>query len=90
MEGTITEEKLEGDIIYSNFTHEFKMNEEDMKISGKFHQHAAWNFCGYIWWDNDTNTFHEEIWVYNFMKDRLSSLSLKSLIEEANRLYGWG
>lgn len=53
------------DPVYSNFDH--VLNEsvvaELKKNPNRLHaQHAAWGFCGEIWWDGEQ--WIEEVWVY--------------------------
>ena len=85
---TITKTIQKGEIVYSNFDHEYNMKENEVKESGKFHQHAAWDFCGYVWYNLLDKQFKEEIWISNTHRHTLSAVSLFELINEANIIYG--
>ncbi len=78
----------QGKTVYSNLIHELELSEEEVRKSGKFHQHAAWNYCGYVFYDPIINLFYEEIWVYNSMVGIKKNASLKTLIEETIEVYG--
>jgi len=58
-----------------------------LKNSKYYAQHAAWDFWGYVWWENAT--FFEEVWVYGSHKETFSAKSLKKLMETVNDKYGW-
>ena len=53
----------------------------------KFFSHSAWNFCGYIWFEN--NKFYEEVWRYRSHIHTLESENLEDLIDEVNMEYGY-
>lgn len=84
----ITRPFEEGRTTYSNIDHEFEMTEEEVKNSCKYHQHAAYNFCGYVWWDNEREVFIEQVWQYKTMVDEMVCSSLELLIEKINEYYG--
>lgn len=80
----------EGKCVYSNFDHRLVLEEEELKESGSYHQHAAWEFCGYVWYEKETQTFKEEVWRYRLLVTTLENKNLENLIEEANSRYGYG
>lgn len=51
-------------------------------------QHAAWNFCGYVWYEN--GMFHEEVWVYNAPRTVINADTLQELMSDVNAEYGSG
>ncbi len=79
----------EGELVYSNVDHEFALTEEEIKQSNEHHQHAAWDFCGYVWYDAEEQLFIEEIWIYHNLEVTLYQKELKDLIELANATYGY-
>ena len=77
--------------LYSNIDHELDVEVlKELKDfpNRRYAQHAARDFCGYIWFDGIT--FREEIWVYRNKVDLLENTDIGSLIEEANNDYGSG
>lgn len=80
------------DSAYSNFDHTFeygfKETEKMIKEnSDKFFGHSAWNFCGYIWFENDK--FYEEVWCYQIHNETFENENLRDLIENVNMKYGY-
>lgn len=51
-----------------------------------FSRHAAWNFNGKVWFENDA--FYSEIWVYGSPRQTFSASSLRELMDRANDEYG--
>lgn len=91
MEDLTKDMELIEDSVYSNFDHilDEEVKEQLIKNEGKLcAQHAAWNFCGYIWFSD--GKFHEEVWEYKSPIDVLEDEDLESLIDEANGRYGYG
>jgi hypothetical protein len=78
----------EGNTVYSNFNHDYEMTEEQVKNSGMYHQHAAWNFCGYAWFDIENQEFVEEVMIYRSVVNVLCGETLDEVIQEAIDLYG--
>lgn len=78
----------EGETVYSNFDHCYGMTEEQVKDSDMHHQHAAYNFCGYVWFDPEKQQFVEEINVYRNVVNTLYGKTLDEVIQEAIMLYG--
>lgn len=77
------------DPVYSNIDHE--LDEEVVKDlkefpNKRYAQHAAYNFCGYIWFNGEV--FIEEIWVYHKKVEVLENKYILELIREANNEYG--
>lgn len=81
--------EMEGAIAYSNFDHTFNLSEEEIKDSACYHQHAAWNFCGYVWFDKEKNLFIEEVWRYKTIIKTYEDESLSDLIETVNEKWGY-
>lgn len=78
----------EGDAVYSNLDHSYEMTEEQVKNSGMYHAHPAWNFCGYVWFDLEKQKFIEEVMIYKNVVNTLYGKTLESVIQEAIMLYG--
>lgn len=75
--------------LYTNFDHTF--NEEtvkEAKETGEEYQHSAWNFCGYVSYDKNSDTWTEVVWRYNRPVETLTNKDLKKLIEKVNDKYG--
>jgi predicted ester cyclase len=83
---SLTETK---DEVYSNFDHclNEKVADELVEQNGKIvAQHAAWNFCGYIWYEN--GNFHEQVWQYKKPVAEFKNKNIIDLIDEVNSEYG--
>ena len=52
-----------------------------------FAQHSAWNFCGYVWFEN--GQYHEEVMVHHQYQETIHAKSLKELMQKVNDIYGW-
>lgn len=74
MEATNTPERLglrylnhmSGDSVMSNFDHEIDPKGlERLKVEKVYGQYAGWNFCGYVWWDAEAETFKCEVLQYH-------------------------
>jgi len=50
-------------------------------------QHAAWNFCGYVWYSGAG--WHEEVWRYKSPVEVLHGEGAEDVTTEANDKYGW-
>ena len=75
--------------VYSNFDHELDAEVvKDLMSSPDecYAQHAAWNFCGYVWFDG--KTWHEDVWVHGNLVQTLSNTDLPALIASVNNEYG--
>lgn len=73
--------------IYSNFDHVIDSAVvEDLKAGDKFAQHAAWDFCGYVYHDKDG--WHEEVWRWGALAKVLHGDSAESVIAQANEEFG--
>lgn len=75
--------------IYSNFDHVLNEGVKEVlqnKPNECWSHHAAWDFCGYIWYDG--KRWREEIWVYHSFQEVLEADTVEDLIEGANEKYG--
>ena len=78
----------EGECAYSNFDDQYELTEEQVKASGMYHQHAAYDFCGYVWFDPEKQQFIEQIWIYRNITNVLYGKTLDEVIQKAVNLYG--
>lgn len=78
--------KEEGKEVYNNFDHVQRLSDEELKKSGKRHQHAAWNFCGYVHYDEDK--YKEDVWQYGTLIETLEGTSIMDVVTQANDKYG--
>ena len=75
--------------LYSNLTKALLFEEKVLKRRPfKKYMHAAWDFCGYIWYDDTLGTFVEEVWQLHQKKKTLMNFSLEDLIRETNDKFG--
>jgi len=75
--------------VYSNFDHELDKDvvDELKAAPGEVYaQHAAWQFCGYVWFDG--KDWHEDVWVHGSLAETRSEEKLEDLIDSVNRSYG--
>lgn len=77
-----------GATIYTNFVHEYdeEIRKDLDKSDGIVFQHAAWDFCGYVW--KADGKYHEEVWVYGSSIEYKTADTLEELIKWANDNYG--
>ncbi len=73
------------DLHMTNFDHTIDDGFKEVLLDGYYGQHAAWNFCGYVWF---AEGFHEEVWRYNSPVEIITAASLPELMEAVNRKYG--
>jgi hypothetical protein len=52
----------------------------------RYAQHAAWNFCGYVWHDGEL--WHEQVWISGLLAESRSDKNLSDLIDAVNNDYG--
>lgn len=63
----------------------------DLKVAGQlqeggcYAQYAGWNFCGYVWWEDQT--FHCEVWIYHSPQEIVSG-SLEAIMDTVCEKYG--
>ncbi|GAH60460.1 unnamed protein product [marine sediment metagenome] len=50
-------------------------------------QHAAWDFCGYVWYE--LGKFYEQVWQHNSPIEEISADTLEELMTKANDKYGY-
>lgn len=86
-------EYQETDTIYSNFDHMLDENiakkiTEKKLYASHYASHAAWNFCGYIYFDKESKLFIEEIMQYHSLVEIMKNEDINELISEANEKYG--
>lgn len=51
-------------------------------------QYAAWDFCGYVWWDRTEQRWYCEIWRYNSYRETVGGATLADIMAEASEAYG--
>lgn len=77
-----------GDAVMSNFNHEIHWPVAKRLIDEKVYaQYAGWNFCGYVWWDADADTYRCEVWRWNRPVETLSG-TLEDIMDEVCARYG--
>lgn len=76
-----------GDEVYSNFDHEYTLTEEQVKKSGKYHQHSAMDYYGDIWYDTNMGQFYNEIMRYQNIATIIEGDTLEEVVEMAIRLF---
>lgn len=78
------------DAAYSNFDH--VLNAEIVRqleaAPGQLYaEHAAWNFCGYIWQRQD-GMWVDQVWRYGAPVQEFLGDKVEAVIEEVLRQYG--
>lgn len=72
----------------SNFDHTIDERFEEKLRTGKFFgRHAAWEFNGLVWFENEQ--FHEQVWRYRRPQEIISADNLLDLMREVNDKYGY-
>ena len=74
------------DCIYSNFDHCLDPAIVKEVEKGAYAQHAAYNFCGYVW--KDDKGWHEAQMVYGSVRRVLHAETVEEVIREANECGG--
>ncbi len=89
--GSARPEREHDEAVYSNFDHAL----DDAVVSalevdpGLCAQHAAWDFCGYVW-RGDDGVWRDEVWRWNLPVEVFEGESARAVIEAANESYGDG
>lgn len=85
---TITRVKAKAsDAVYSNYDHALDTEVLKELESGQlFAQHAAWDFCGYVY--KDESGWHDEIWRHGSPIETIDGESAEEAIRKANEKYG--
>ena len=75
------------DVIYCNLDHRLNLDTavKLKTIPNTYAQHAAWNFCGLVFWDG--SSWVEEVWQYRMVSTHTDN-DLSTLIEAVNNEYG--
>jgi len=72
--------------VMSNFDHEIDRDvAKELEKGGCYAQYAGWNFCGYVWWEDES--FHCEVWVYRSPQEIISG-SLEEIMDTVCEKYG--
>ncbi len=75
--------------VFSNFDH--TIHSESLKlVEAGTHQgqHAAWDFCGWVWYDVDKKKWFEEIWRHAAHVETLEGDTFREVIDEAIDRFG--
>lgn len=90
LKSKIPEYLLSSDLGMSNCDNSIDDGLESRLKEGKeVAQHSAWNFCGFVWFDKETDSFLEEVWVYREPKEIFAATTLPELMELVNKNYGY-
>lgn len=77
----------EGVTAYTNFDHTWYADgRHALEIGETYHQHAAWDFCGYIW--KTEGSYAECVWQYNEPVACYGCADLDALVEHVNNEWG--
>ena len=52
-------------------------------------QHSAWNFCGSVSYNEETQLFEERVMVHGVQQATKTCDTLKGLMQQVNDIYGW-
>ena len=76
------------DEIMSNFDHCIDEKvAEAIKDKPLYAQYSGWNFCGYVWWQN--NKWCCEVWTYNSWSKTFMADTLQEIMENVSSEYGY-
>ena len=84
-----SEEATEIEAVMSNMDHAIDAGvarQLKRRPGAVFAQHAAWNFCGYVWYQD--SVFMEEVWVFNKYQATYGAETLDKLMRDVNEVYG--
>ena len=75
----------------SNLNHSInpKMEQWLRDHPGEECQHSAWNFCGFVSYDAETQLFEERVMVHGVQQEVETCDTLKGLMKQVNDIYGW-
>ena len=72
----------------SNFGHEINAIVASRLMMEKIYSlYAGWDFCGYVWWDRDADTYKCEVWQWNAPCEIVSG-SLPEIMDQVCDTYG--
>jgi len=76
------------DSVYSNFDHALDATVVEQLRADQtlYAQHAAYNFCGYVWFDGEQ--WHEDVMRYHEVVEHLVEPTVEDVIYLANEKYG--
>lgn len=78
-----------GHAVWSNFDGVLDTEvEERLKKGDCYAAHAAWDYNGSVWFDPDTDTWHEQIWVYGSPVETITGDSATNVIAKTLAKYG--
>lgn len=85
---SVTKTHTELDTVMSNSDHTIENDVAEKLKQGKFYsQYAGWNFCGYVWWNNDK--WSCEVWTYNSISEIIDGSTLEGIMEKVSDKYGY-
>jgi hypothetical protein len=73
----------------SNFDHTIDEGLAEALRNGKRGEHAAWNFHGTLWYDQQSEEFCELVRRYRVPVTVVRARSLEELMSAVNSEYGW-
>ena len=86
----LTRPQVETETVYSNFDHRLDVDvarhleNHPGEVSA---QHAAWNFCGYVWREPD-GRWVDQVWQYHAPVEDITGDAIESVIEQAIERFG--
>ena len=74
--------------VMSNCDHSIEHDVAEKLKTGKYYsQYAGWNFCGYVWWNE--NKWSCEVWTYHSHVDTIHGETLEEIMEKVSQEYGY-
>ena len=80
-----------GEAVYSNFDHKLEADvaaELERRPGEIYAQHAAWNFCGYVWRLPD-GRWVDQVWHYGSPVQDIIGGTIREVIRATNDGYGY-
>jgi len=77
--------------VYSNYDHRLDADVAqhlENHPGEVFAQHAAWNFCGYVWRQPD-GRWVDQVWQWNAPVEDIFGDTIEDVIRTANEGYGY-
>ena len=74
----------------TNFDYSIDKGLVEALQSKKCYAHyAGWNFCGYVYWNEEEKKYICEIWQYHEWTDTVKADGLEEIMEEISATYGY-
>lgn len=81
---------MEIECCMSNFDHTIESWAEDRLCQEEVYaQYSGWEFCGYVWYDRDSELFKCEVWRYNVPVQIYEADNLLGIMSDVSSDWGY-